>query len=861
MKKLQLKTKISTIALILVLTISAILVALPAATAQVPMLTMKSYAYIGATPNPVGINQDTLIHVGITQERQNVTLGWENLTITLIDPEGIETTLGPYRTDATGGTGDILKPDKIGIYKLQTHFPAQWGNWSGDYTGAGGANIWWEASDSEILELVVVEEQLEFWPGIPLPTEYWSRPIDANLREWSSISGNWLGVPWEGGGMVAPYNDGPETAHILWAKPIALGGLTGGESGDHAYEEGDAYEGKFENSVIINGVLYYNRYTMGTEWAPGIWPVQGIVAVDLRTGEELWFRNNTRLAFGQTFYWDSYNYHGVFAYLWETVAPPYPYAPANIWNAYDPFNGEFAYRMINVPEGTNLYGPKGEIYRYTIDLENGWMTLWNSSRVISDQGSWGSTAHRQETFDATNGIEWNVSIPTGLPGSVMEVYLEDRIIGSNLGGWAHEYIISGRVNQPVPLWSISLKPGQEGELLYNTTWTPPSGNLDIAWESASLEDGVFTLWNKQLRQHWGFSMDTAQLMWGPTPSQNYLDLFRGGTGFIAYGRLFSVGMSGTIYCYNVTTGAPLWTYSANDPFNEVLWANDWSIRIAFFADGKIYLGQSEHSPVDPKPRGGPFVCVDAETGEEIWRVNGLFRQNDWGGLAIIGDSIIATMDSYDNRIYAIGKGPSATTVTASPKVSTHGSSVLVEGTVTDVSPGTEDTALKLRFPNGVPAISDESMSDWMLYVYKQFPRPADATGVTVKLEAYDPNGNYQNLGTATTDSYGRFGFAFEPEVPGTYWISATFEGSNGYYGSLSTTYIQVDAAPSPAQQIEPELTEGATSTESEFTNPDPTEPEPTAEAPFITTEVAILAAVAVAVVIGIAAYWKLRKQK
>ena len=587
MKKLDCKLKVSTIALILVLAISATFVVLPLTMAQwapVPTLEATSYAYIGATPNPVGVNEETLIHLGMTQERSDVTWGWEGLTVTVIDPEEVETTLGPYRTDATGGTGDIFIPTKIGTYKLQTHFPAQWGNWSASGWGEDvvpGADIWWSAADSEVLELVVLDIEPEYWPGVPLPTEYWSRPVDAQLREWSAISGNWLGVPWEGI-MIAPYNDGPETAHILWAKPMAFGGLTGGESGNHAYEEGDAYEGKFQNSVIINGVLYYNRYTEGTEWQGGIWPVQGIVAVDLRTGEELWFRNNTRLAFGQTFYWDSYNYHGVFAYLWETVAA-FPFGPLNTWNAYDPFTGEFAYKMVNVPDGINVYGPKGEIYRYTVDLENGWMTLWNSSRVISNDGSWGSIAHLQQTFDATQGIEWNVTTPTGLSGSVMAVNLEDRIIGSNLGGWAHEYIISGRVGQPVPLWSISLKPGEEGKLLYNTSWTPPPGDLDIQWEAASFEDGVFTLWNKQLRQHWGFNMDNGQEIWGPTASQNYLDLFRG-VGTIAYGRLFSIGMSGIIYCYNVTTGTPLWTYSANDPLDEVLWANDWSIRIAFFAD-------------------------------------------------------------------------------------------------------------------------------------------------------------------------------------------------------------------------------------------------------------------------------------
>src|SRR3972149_9616597 len=121
----------------------------------------------------------------------------------------------------------------------------------------------------------------------------------------------------------------------------------------------------------------------------------------------------------------------------------------------------------------------------------------------------------------------------------------------------------------------------------------------------------------------------------------------------------------------------------------------------------------------------------------------MFRNTRWGGNGVIGDSIIATMDTYDQRVYAIGKGPTAVTTTASPKVSVEGSSVLIEGTVTDISPSTNDAALQMRFPSGVAAVSDESMTPWMLYVYKQFERPTNATGVTVTIDVIAANGNYR----------------------------------------------------------------------------------------------------------------------
>jgi len=153
------------------------------------------------------------------------------------------------------------------------------------------------------------------------------------------------------------------------------------------------------------------------------------------------------------------------------------------------------------------------------------------------------------------------------------------------------------------------------------------------------------------------------------------------------------------------------------------------------------------------------------------------------------------MDTYDQRVYAIGKGPSATTVTASPKVSVHGSSVLVEGTVTDISPGTKEASLAMRFPNGVPAVADESMSDWMLYVYKQFPCPAEVKGVEVVVEVLDPNNNYYEVARATSDATGFYSATFDPPVPGKYTIVARFAGSKAYYGSYAETAITVEDAP------------------------------------------------------------------
>jgi outer membrane protein assembly factor BamB len=320
----------------------------------------------------------------------------------------------------------------------------------------------------------------------------------------------------------------------------------------------------------------------------------------------------------------------------------------------------------------------------------------------------------------------------------------------------------------------------------------------MAYQSTS--EDVFVYWAIQTTKYYAWNANDGSYLWTTPISETYLN-FYGWTELgerpviIGYGKMISAGVSGTVYCYDLTDGSLSWTYDAVDPYTEVLWNNNWWQFPLFITDGKFYSGHTEHSANQPMPRGGPFLCLNVTTGEVIWRANGLFRQSLWGGEAIIGDSIIATQDTYDTRVYAIGKGPSATTVAAGPKVSVHGSSVLVEGMVTDISPGTKTYAKTARFPNGVPAVADENQSDWMLYVYKQFPKPADVFGVEVVVSVLDPNNNCYEVGRATSDASGFYSVAFTPDVPGKYTIYASFEGSKAYYGSSAETAINVDSAP------------------------------------------------------------------
>jgi outer membrane protein assembly factor BamB len=803
------------------------LVALSPANAQEEPAEFKTYAFIGATPNPVGVGQEVLLHVGITQQLASALYGWQGMTVTVERPDGHTETLGPFKTDSTGGTGTVYVPTMEGTYYLQTNFPQQ--EMPEDVRAFRGLVIpegsIMKASTSEKLELVVQEEPIPYYPGNALPNEYWTRPIDAQLREWSTISASWLNTPRN---MYVPYNDGPVTAHILWTTPLTTGGLAGGaldnEQGltQQSYEMGDAYEGKWSNRLIMGGKLYYEKYASLDRF-------KETACVDLHTGEELWSRpllDNRTLGFGQTMYWDTYDYHGVFDYIWVSVRSGYGANSVTTWNAFDPFNGDWVYAIESIPSGTQVYGPKGEILLYNIDTRNGYMTLWNSSNIPDLYGnqqygsmSWGSwrpqgkivngsgpvnviDMNYQPTIAPTtpmglNGYQWNVSIADDLPGSVVAVFPLDKAIGSSI------------TSTEVVVWGINLNEskGTVGSTLFESTWNAPSewdtGNLYISSGAVSSEDDLFVLWSKEERKYYGFSTTSGKYLWTTAESEYYLQSYVATASAIVYGKLYSTGASGVLYCYDAASGEKLWEYHAADEYSEILWANDWWLNIEFITDGKIYVGHQEHSPIDPRPRGAPFICLNATTGDVIWRADGLFRQNHWGGEAIMGDSIIATMDAYDQRVYGIGKGPSATTVTAGPEAIKLGGSVVVKGMVTDVSPGTKSAALQMRFPNGVPAVSDANMSAWMLYVYKQFERPADVMGVEVVVSVIDPNSNIYEVGRTTSDSSGFFKLSFAPEVPGDYTIVASFDGSGAYYGSFAETAVTVEEAPAPTAEPTP----------------------------------------------------------
>jgi hypothetical protein len=166
---------------------------------------------------------------------------------------------------------------------------------------------------------------------------------------------------------------------------------------------------------------------------------------------------------------------------------------------------------------------------------------------------------------------------------------------------------------------------------------------------------------------------------------------------------------------------------------------------------------------------------------------------------IAADGYFAYLNSYDEKVYVVGKGPSETSVNIQNNVLQQGNKVLIEGSVLDIATGTKQDEQIARFPDGVPAVSDKSQTGWMEYVYMQKPRPTDAVGVDVTLMVADPNGNVRTIGTATTDQSGKYSYLWQPDIPGKYTVIATFGGTESYWPSYSEASFGVtEAAPTPS---------------------------------------------------------------
>lgn len=849
------KTLAIVISILLMLSISVSITLIPNANAHTPVWNMATFAYIVVAPNPIGVSQTATVYMWLGNvPYPNSAIEnhyrYHGYTLTITAPDGSvqKQTYGEI-TDTTNSQMYHFTPNQVGNYKLNFTYPGETITVNDQPSGSAYVNDTFLPSSTSVTLIVQQEPIPSAITSYPLPQDYWSRPINGENTDWWSISSNWLGTgsPVQSatgyGTMIGASNTGltqrypgdaigPQTAHVMWTKPLSNGnvGVVGGNNfaiPGIAYFDGTAYLPRFSNPIIVNGYLYYTEpvgLSGGTSGSTD--------CVDLRSGQVIWSRTDVpALSFVYIYDLEDPNQHGVSPAILFT---------SNFARAFDAATGNPLFNVTGVPSssGTTLVsspvlGPSGEHLKYV--LANSGNTTnpdfrlgeWNSSKLWSYTGttpalsgtvttSTGTSSDASISTGANSRYDWNISVPwrNTMPTAptIVAAFYNNMIICEN-----GTMPIVG-INTPYTYFAVNLNITKApiGQVLWWNTLQPPPGNVSVVAAVADPTVGVFVESYRETMQWTGYSMATGTRLWGPTASQTPFDYY-GSPGVsqlggqAAYGKLYSSSFGGILYCYDLTNGNLLWTYgnggagnSTNSGFATSY--GDYPTFMTAVANGIIYLDTIEHTSTDPIYKGALARAINATNGQEIWTLPAY--GSSWSQSTqtfAVADGFAAFWNGYDGQIYSVGRGPSATTVTAPDIAASFKTPIVIKGTVTDISAGTKQNAQAANFPSGVPCASDASMKDWMGYIYQQRPLPTNFTGVPVTINVLDSNGNYRNIGTTTTTSSGTYSLTWTPDIAGDYTVIATFAGSNGYWPSSIQTSFNVmhepatTATPTPTQ--------------------------------------------------------------
>jgi outer membrane protein assembly factor BamB len=844
MQTIKNKTIAILIAAILFLSIGTSIL-IPNASAHSPPWNIPTYAYIEVNPNPAGVGQT--VNVGFWMALPPPTASgpygdrWAGLKVNVVQPDGQNQTLGPFTTDDTGGTHTNFVPATTGNYTFQMIFPGQklaGNNLAPTATAATKAFIgdYYEPSMSPSYTLNVQSAATPTIPQAPLPTSFWSRPIYAVNNVWYSISGNWLGL---GTSTFAntgeynitsnynPYTTAPTTAHILWTKPEAFGGVVGGEFGGSEtgnFYSTSQYEPKFA-PVIISGILYYTEYPNSNQ------DPTGITAVDLQTGKTLWTNTylnstvpllqqgqlgtaggttstgvvqyTTTLRCGEIVDYVSPNQYGSQAYLWiqEPAVAPYTGTTYGLWDA---LTGTPILNIVNAPLASGLApltlteDQSGDLIGYYVNSTiptAPTLNMWNSTQAILYPNGqapayqnwyWRPVSGSVIQFSA--GIMWTVPLPTtlnGVPLPSASTTLPGTLAISSINSGVIFLTDAGYTGESFFQSGFEVEAGYNaanGQQLWITNRTETAyTRIDVV----AVGYGTYAILNQETAVINAYNLNTGNFLWTTTlPNPNPYNSIGGYQQVLANGTLYIWGFGGDIWAVNMATGSILWQTNTNTisgpagsdtPYG--VWPL-WTFTAGTVAGGMLFIPEG-HMYSPPLFRGASQLAINCANGKLVWSILAF----DVTSAPAVSDGIMTTLNAYDNQIYAWGMGPSKTTVSAPSSGVTTSSTITLSGTVTDVSAGSQQKAVVANFPNGLPCVSDASMTQFMEAVYEQQPMPTSVTGVPVTISVIDANGNNRVIGTTTTNANGFYSFNWKPDISGNFTVTATFAGTHSYYGS------------------------------------------------------------------------------
>jgi hypothetical protein len=783
--------------------------------------TVDPNPYLSFRPNPVGVGQTILVNIWV-DPGPSYARYFPNYKVEITKPDGSTDviTLNSYAADGTSWFE--YRVDQVGTWQFKFDFPGGYFP-AGNYTVPPGVNmagyvetytksVFYPALTTGWQNLTVQQNMVASWSENPVPTGYWTRPVQPDNREWASILGDfpWYGPAtqanypadtnryWSSTYSFIPYVQAPDSAHVVWMRQGAIGGLMGGDMGTFSQTSGGGTP-----SIIYEGRCYQSITKPISGVSQNVWE-----CYDLRTGQVYWDITGVSSNIPNAIEYDNSGLPAVEgAGSNSAVIPSLVSIASNRLVKYNAFTGLASVNMSIPTFASNQYYMNGYVLSiqilnastYDFRLLN-WTTFGSSTtfatRIISNITFPFNTLGQFQ--DTSSGIAFIIREPDALDSSGISPIAAFPFVNLNI-----DNATGIRYGCRIVAASIVT-----GKLLFNTTISDQPIIADQAPYSQVCnvaDHGVLAV----LMRHGQFDMfdeTTGKLLY-KTETMTYPwdeDSFGAYAIQSAYGMIFREGYSG-VYAFNWTTGKIVWKFEApanpyETPYTD---ANGTTVYSWYssgeVADGKLYTYNSEHTPSEPLTRGWGLYCIDAYTGQGIWNITGSMVPG------AVADGYLTASNTYDGYTYAFGIGQSATTVSAPQTQITVGQNTIISGTVLDQSPAQP----------GTPAVSDSSMGPWMAYLHMQTVCPSNIQGVPVSIDAIDPNGNPVHIGSTTSDMSGTYSFTWAPTIPGNYQITATFAGTNSYGSSYAETHANVvSATTSSTTPTQATNNQGQTSTDS-----------------------------------------------
>ena len=793
------KTNFLAIAIILVLSTSSMLSIIPSVSAYTSVPDRETGTTVGISPTHVGKGQQVIIQIltypapaGPTNYAQDVTAGllggFSNITVSITKPDGSTDTFMPVdetlkaagvnvpgQAEIVGALMFYYYPDQVGNYSVTASFPGKTYTTDNSYKSLN-LSVYYKPSNTKQATTFSVQEEpvlagiLNGYPWSPLPDNYWENPVQTDNREWAAISGDWVQGNILVQQYISSYNEystAPKTDHILWANEVSIGGIIGGEWGSLPYGGGGG-----DANIILEGKIYQASSKTGY-----------FDCIDQLTGKTLWTApGNPTLAhrldpFFQTA--AQANEGAVSVALWQ--------ASGSSWKKYDPYDGDLLQTINNAPTdldtvafsdgspyviitqspGINMGGtnpafnntrPLGYDYTYLIK--------WDMSKVINN--------------DWKTGIVWNVSTidPT------LDIYKGEVNVGDNgfYGVRAFPFVganvIIVRTHN-----AMQIMEGYDyttGERL----WRNNNTVLDIGVNDADGGiNGPLIMIDGATSEFVAYNVKTGQEQWRASMGEKPWSMIPDYCYAIHNDTFYTGSYDGHVYAYSLDDGKLVWQSDYYGDEDESLYGTQPFNGRMVGANGILYISTDTVYQLMPRTRFHALVAINETTGEFLWKLPIGAKPRS------IANGYLVATDGENGIQYCIGKGKTATSITAPTTAVAAGTSVLIQGTVLDMSPGNP----------GTPAVSDADMSEWMDYLYGQnatmINSPPSPDGVPVRFLAIGSDDNPVLIGTAMSDSSGQYSFKWTPTSPDIYKITATFDGSDSYWGSWAETGLAIEAAP------------------------------------------------------------------